>query len=389
MKLTLERDALLFALERAGRVVERRNTIPILSNIKVAAEAGGRLTLSGTDLDMAVTTSATAEVAEAGETTFPAETVAAFVKKLPAGSTVTLETADKDRIVLKAGRSRITVPTLPVADFPDFAAGEMTCRFTLPAASLATLIERVGFAISTEETRYYLNGIHLHIAAGAEDATPGADGVGGGAGRAGLRLVGVATDGHRLALHRMAAPDGAEALPPLILPRKAVAEIARLIKPLGEAEVTLEASATRLCLATGATRLATKLIDGTFPEYDRVIPKDNEAVATLDAAALDAAVGRVATVSSERGRAVKFGFEQDLLTLSVSNPDTGEARDEVTAAYGGEPFEIGFNGTYVAEMLAVLPGKTARLAMKDAGSPLLVTAEGDDASLFVLMPMRV
>jgi DNA polymerase-3 subunit beta len=371
MKLTAERDALLSAVERAARVIERRNTIPVLATMKVVAEKG-RLVLTGTDLDMEVTTTCPAEVAQAGGAAMPL-TAVEFLKKLPAGAQVEI-TSEKGRATLKAGRSRATLNTLDVEDFPELpaVAGE-AAEFPLAASSLAAMIDRVSFAISTEETRYYLNGIYLHGAA-CED---------------GPLLRAVATDGHRLALHNILAPEGASPMPGVIVPRKAVAEIARLIKPLGDEKVTLRVSPTRLSLTAGVTTLATKLIDGTFPDYDRVIPKDGECRALVDAAALDAAVARVSTVSGERGRAVKFAFAAGLLTLSVTNPDTGEARDEVEAEWSAPPLEIGFNAGYVADILGALPGKAARLAMKDPGSPCLITAEGDTASLFVLMPMRV
>lgn len=372
MKLTLPRDALISALDRAGKVVERRNSIPILGNVLVRA-TGASLALTGTDLDMMVTTHVPADVSEDGETTLPAHTLGDFVRKLPTGVMVSLETAAEGRLTLRAGRSRVTLPTLDPADFPEMAGGDLPTHFSLPASALAGLMDRVAFAISNEETRYYLNGIHFHIAEGED----------------GPMLRAVATDGHRLGLAELAAPEGAGTLPAIILPRKAVTEIARLLKPLGEEKVGLAVGPTKLQMSAGATILTTKLIDGTFPDYLRVIPTGNDKVATLDSAALAAAVERVTTVSSERARAVKFSFEAGQLRLLVTAPDMGDAADEMDVDYAAAPLTIGFNGAYVADILKAVPGDRALFALNGTGDPCLITAEGDTSCRFVLMPMRV
>lgn len=374
MKLTIARDALLSAIERARHVIERRNTIPILSNVLLKARDAA-LALTGTDLDMEVRTTAAAEISAPGAVTVPAQVLYDFVRKLPEGAQVQVE-AQSSGVLIKSGRSRVTLNTMPDADFPELAAGDFPNTFDLPAAALATMLERVSFAISSEETRYYLNGIYLHV-----PAEPDADGP---------CLRAVATDGHRLARHQVLAPEGTAGMAGIILPRKAVAEIARLLKPLGEEKVTLSVSTTKLRLSAGVTTLTTKLIDGTFPDYGRVIPAGNHKVAAMETAALAASVDRVTTVTSDRGNAVKFSFAAGApLTLSVRNPDSGEASDEVDGTFEGDPLEIGFNGKYVLEILGAMPGKRLRLALGDPGSPVLVTPEGDDTSLFVLMPMRV
>lgn len=375
MTLILERDALAAAVSRVTRAVERRNTIPVRSNLALGIDPGRApgLRITGTNLDMEITTTVPVTSGTLAPLTVPAHTLKDFVDKLPEGAPVSLEADDKgQRVVLKSRRSRITLPALPILDFPTFAAGDLPHRFDVSAETLLGLLDRVAFAISTEETRYYLNGIYLHV---AEDDD-------------GPMLRAVATDGHRLALAQVAAPEGTAGMPGIILPRKAVAEIAHLAKPRGKDEVTLAVSATKAVITAGATTLATKLVDGTFPDYGRVIPTGGPVEASLDAGELAAAIGRVMTVSSERNRAVKFAWEGTGLVLSAS-ADSGEARDEMEVELAGGPVEIGFNGTYVLEMLRALPGKQAYWRMTDPGSPTLITAAGEPNARFVLMPMRV
>ena len=371
MKITLDRATFTAALDRVGKVIEKRNTVPILSHMLV--RTGDRTAvLAGTDLDMEARTTIEAEVEAEGAATFPVDLVAGFARKLPAGK-VTLELKGGS-LTVRSGRSRITVPSLDAGDFPELPPDPAAASFELEAGQLLALIERTAFAISTEGTRYYLNGIYLHAPVDGE-----------------VVLRAVATDGHRLARHQIACPKGAEGLPGIITPRKAVAEIARLAKPLGAEKVIVALSPTRLRLELGMTTLTTKLIDGTFPDYLRVIPASTDKVATLDAEALAAAVARVGTVSSERGRAVRFTFAAGApLRLQVKAPDAGEATDEVDVEWSArEGLEIGFNGVYVADILAAAAAPKARLALSDAGSPCLITAEAAPGSLFVLMPMRV
>ena len=291
MKVTVERAQLLKSLGHVHRVVERRNTIPILGNVLVRAE-NARLSLKATDLDLEVTETLAAETATGGSTTVPAHMFYDIVRKLPDGAQIVLE-ADGDRAVLaiRAGRSRFTLQTLPESDFPDLAAGDMTHSFALAAADVKRLIDRTQFAISTEETRYYLNGIYLHTAGSAKAAT----------------LRGVATDGHRLAQIDLALPSGATGMPGVIVPRKTVGEVQRLIED-NEAEVKIELSQGKIRFTLGNVVLTSKLIDGTFPDYGRVIPQNNDKELIVDKKDFEAAVDRVSTISSERGRAVKLAL---------------------------------------------------------------------------------
>jgi DNA polymerase-3 subunit beta len=372
MRATLERAALLKALAHVHRVVERRNTIPILANVLIRA-GDGALKLQATDLDLEIVDSVAAEIAQAGATTAPAHTLYDIVRKLPDGSQVALEmTGDRGQLTIRAGRSRFTLQTLPESDFPDLAAGELPVRFEIGAAELRRLIDKTQFAISNEETRYYLNGIYLHVAeAGGVPV-----------------LRAVATDGHRLARVEMPAPAGAKGMPGVIVPRKTVAEIQRLLEdPDGDVRVDL--SQTKIRVSFGQAVLTSKLIDGAFPDYGRVIPTGNDKRLTVDRAEFASAVDRVSTISSERGRAVKLSLSDGRLVLTVTNPDSGNATEEIEVDYEADPLDIGFNSRYLLDIAGQLEGDTALIRLADPGSPTLVQDRDDAPALYVLMPMRV
>src|SRR6202165_4588245 len=372
MKVTVERAQLLKSLGHVHRVVERRNTIPILGNVLVRAE-NARLSLKATDLDLEVTETLAAETATGGSTTVPAHMFYDIVRKLPDGAQIVLE-GDGDRSVLaiRAGRSRFTLQTLPENDFPDLAAGDMTHSFTLAASDVKRLIDRTQFAISTEETRYYLNGIYLHTAGSAKAPT----------------LRAVATDGHRLAQIDVALPQGATGMPGVVVPRKTVGEVQRLIED-NEAEVKIELSQGKIRFTIGNVVLTSKLIDGTFPDYGRVIPQNNDKELIVDKKDFEAAVDRVSTISSERGRAVKLALSAGKLVLSVTNPDSGSATEELEVEYASDPLDIGFNSRYLLDIAAQIEGEVAILRLADPGSPTLVQDKDSKGALYVLMPMRV
>jgi DNA polymerase III subunit beta len=374
MKITVERSELLKSLGHVHRVVERRNTIPILANVLIRAEGAG-MALKATDLDLEVIETIPAEIGTGGATTVPAHMFYDIVRKLPEGAQIVLEASgDRGVLAIRAGRSRFSLQTLPESDFPDLAAGEMTHRFKLVAADLRRLIDKTQFAISTEETRYYLNGIYFHIA-------------GTGTGNA-ATLRGVATDGHRLAQFDLPLPEGAAGMPGIIVPRKTVGEVQRLIED-GEAEVTVELSPGKIRFTFARVVLTSKLIDGTFPDYARVIPVGNDKELVVDKKEFEQAVDRVSTVSSERGRAVKLSLSNGKLMLSVTNPDSGSAAEEVEVEYGSEPLDIGFNSRYLLDIAAQIDGEAAVLRLADPGSPTLVQDRDSKGALYVLMPMRV
>ena len=303
MKVTIERSELLRSLGHVHRAVERRNTIPILANVLIRADRS-KLSLKATDLDLEVTDTIAAEAGPGGSTTVPAHMFYDIVRKLPEGAQVVLESSgDRAALSIRAGRSRFTLQTLPESDFPDLAPGEMTHKFTLKAADLKRLIDKTQFAISTEETRYYLNGIYLHTAGTAQAPT----------------LRAVATDGHRLAQMELDLPQGAAGMPGIIVPRKTVGEVQRLIED-GDAEVTVELSPGKIRFTVGEVVLTSKLIDGTFPDYARVIPLSNDKELIVDKKEFEAAVDRVSTVSSERGRAVKLSLTAGRLLVVRHQP---------------------------------------------------------------------
>jgi DNA polymerase-3 subunit beta len=296
-----------------------------------------------------------------------------IVRKLPDGSQIVLEGAgDRAVLSIRAGRSRFTLQTLPESDFPDLAAGDMTHSFRLPVADLKRLINKTQFAISTEETRYYLNGIYLHAAGTAKAST----------------LRAVATDGHRLAQVELSLPEGAAGMPGIIVPRKTVGEVQRLLDG-GDGEILIELSAGKIRFTLGEVVLTSKLIDGTFPDYGRVIPANNDKTLLVDKKDFEAAVDRVSTVSSERGRAVKLSISGGRLLLSVTNPDSGSATEELEIDYTSDPLDIGFNSRYLLDIAGQIEGEVAVLKLADPGSPTLVQDKDAKGALYVLMPMRV
>lgn len=374
MKLTIERAALLRALGHVQSVVERRNTIPILSNVMLDARDGA-LNLTATDMDVAIVESVPAEVSGAGATTVPAHTLYDIVRKLPEGAQIGLESdAEGNQLHLNAGRARFRLGTLDTAEFPAMSDGDLPHGFSLSASDFRTLIDRTRFAISTEETRYYLNGIYLHAAS--------SDGDGAGVLRA------VATDGHRLARVEMPLPAGAEDMPGIIVPRKTVVELRKLIEETGgEIEVTL--SDTKIRFAFDDAVLTSKLIDGTFPDYERVIPSGTDKTMEVDRKVFADAVDLVATIATEKSRAIKLSLDKGNLALSANSPDAGSAEEELDANYDGESLSIGFNSRYLLDIAQQIEGDTARFDLSDPGSPMIVRDADDESALYVLMPMRV
>jgi len=367
MKATIERATLLKSLGHVQSVVERRNTIPILSNVLIEAREDGSIRLMATDLDLQVDESVPANVSQPGATTVSAHTLFDIVRKLPDGSQVEL-TAAEGKMQVVAGRSRFNLSTLPRDDFPVIAEGDLPTRFELPAATLRQIIEKTRFAISSEETRYYLMGIFLHI---VDD-----------------QLRAAATDGHRLARITVARPDGAEAMPDVIVPRKAVAELYRLLEEL-EGTVEISLSPTKIRFGLGSAILTSKLIDGTFPDYNRVIPTGNDKLLKLDPKSFSAGVDRVSTIASEKTRAVKMSVDRDKVTLSVTSPENGVATEEVPADYGSDGLEIGFNARYLLDILGEIDGDTVEVHLADAAAPTLLRENDKSNALYVLMPMRV
>jgi DNA polymerase-3 subunit beta len=376
MKFTVERAVLIKALAHVQSVVERRNTIPILANVLLAAQEDGALRLTATDMEIAVVEEVPGvQVSRPGRTTAPAATLYEIVRKLPEGARVELEHGGGDApLKLRAGRFHTDLAVLPVEDFPSMTEGKLPHRFTLDARQLRDLVDRTRFAISTEETRYYLNGIYLH-AAESEGAKV---------------LRAVATDGHRLARFEEPLPEGAGSIPGVIVPRKTVVELRKLAEETQE-PVAVHLSDTKIRFDLGAVHLTSKLIDGTFPEYDRVIPRGNDKVLEVEKKAFAEAVGRVAAISSERSRPVKLSLGSNRLVLSASSAEQGQAEEELDAEvvrYDAAPIEIGFQARYLNDITDQI-GDRVVFKFADGSAPTLVMDAEKPEALYVLMPMRV
>jgi DNA polymerase-3 subunit beta len=375
MKATIERATLLRCLSHVQSVVERRNTIPILSNVLIDASDGGNVRVMATDLDLQVVeTMSASSVDQPGAITVSAHLLFDIARKLPEGSQVSLTTSE-NRLEVKAGRSNFKLPTLPRDDFPVIVEGDLPTSFELPARLLAELIDRTRFAISTEETRYYLNGIFLHV---TDEDEP--------------LLKAAATDGHRLARFTLPRPEGAAGMPDVIVPRKAVGELRKLLEEALDGNVLIDLSASKIRFTLGGQGgvvLTSKLIDGTFPDYSRVIPTANDKLLKVDPKLFFSGVDRVATIATEKTRAVKIGLDQDRVTLSVTSPDNGTAAEELAAEYRSEGMEIGFNANYLKDILGQIEADTVELHLADAGAPTLIRENDKARALYVLMPMRV
>ena len=375
MKATIERATLLRCLSHVQSVVERRNTIPILSNVLIDADVGGSVRVMATDLDLQVVETMNASsVDQPGAITVSAHLLFDIARKLPEGSQVSLTTND-NRLEVKAGRSNFKLPTLPRDDFPVIVEGDLPTSFELPARLLAELIDRTRFAISTEETRYYLNGIFFHV---TDEDEP--------------LLKAAATDGHRLARFTLPRPEGAAGMPDVIVPRKAVGELRKLLEEALDSNVLIDLSASKIRFTLGGEGgvvLTSKLIDGTFPDYSRVIPTANDKLLKVDPKLFFSGVDRVATIATEKTRAVKIGLDHDRVTLSVTSPDNGTAAEELMADYKAEGLEIGFNANYLKDILGQIDSDTVELHLADAGAPTLIRENEKARALYVLMPMRV
>ncbi|MFA6280326.1 MAG: DNA polymerase III subunit beta [Bdellovibrionales bacterium] len=371
MKITLERAALLKSLSHVQSVVERKNTIPILANVMIRAN-GDEVSFVATDMEIEVNETAAAVVAKAGAITAPAHTLYEIVRKLPEGAQVEINAVSAGQIVLSSGRSQFKLGCLPVEDFPKMPDGDHKHKFTLSSEDLRGLIDRTRFAISAEETRYYLNGIYLH-ATKADKVDV---------------LRAVATDGHRLARVEMPAPQGAKGLTGIIIPRKTVGEVRKMLdEATGAIEIALSESKVRFSFDNIV--ITSKLIDGTFPDYERVVPVGNDRLLDANARLFAAAVDRVATISSEKSRGVKLALSEGLLVISASAPEAGSASEELEVSYDGAPMEIGFNARYLLDILMQVEGEGVRFQLADSAAPAIVQDVADASALYVLMPMRV
>lgn len=377
MKFKVDRDVILKAMAHVQGVVEKRNTIPILANVLIGNE-DGNLVLAATDLEMAIQEKIPANISIPGTLTVPAAVLYEILRRLPAGVEVEFSySSEKGTLALKANRYSTSLIVLPAEDFPRLDAGKLSHGFTVPAASFQRLIDRVRFAISTEETRYYLNGIYFHLTSNSQ-------------GQPVLRTV--ATDGHRLARTEDVAPDGSAGMPSIILPRKLVTEIRKLLDGCDEeAQVAISLSETRIKLSIGNINLISKLIDGTYPDYQRVIPTNNSFTMKADKKSLTDAISRVSVINNERHRPIKLDLEPGSLRLTATSPEQGSATedlDEQAIDYDGPLVTIGFQSKYLTDVLDHI-SDSAVFSLEEGNAPVVIKDSKDDNSLFVLMPMRV
>ena len=330
MKISIDRGILLKALNHVQSVVERRNTIPILSNVKIDANEKN-LSLVATDLDLEIIESIDANVVGSGSTTVSAHTLYDIVRKIPEGSMIEMELNSNDQMEIKSGQSNFDLPCLPDEDFPEMSSGEMPCGFSIDSGDLARLIDKARFAISTEETRYYLNGIFLHSVEN--------------------ELRSVATDGHRLARTSVDLPDGANLTNGIIIPRKAIYEIRKLIDDYSNDEiVSISLSDNKIRVKIGNSVITSKLIDGNFPDYEKVIPTENSNIVSLDCLVFSESVDRVSTIFSDKSRSVRISLSNNQLSLDANSPDTGSASEEIEISYVNEEMSIGFNAKYLLDV---------------------------------------
>lgn len=371
MKFVIDRAALLRSLNHVQSAVERRNTIPILSNVLMKADKG-TLSLSTTDMDMEINEAVAATVPQKGATTAPAHTLYDIIRKLPDSSQVeVILNKDGTQMTVQAGRSDFKLSCLPVTDFPEISVGELPVSFSVPAAELRALIDRTRFAMSTEETRYYLNGIFVHEA--ESNGLP--------------VLRAVATDGHRLARFEMPLPEGAAGMPGVIIPRKTVGELRKLIDEAADM-IKISLSENKIRFSFDHIVLTSKLIDGTFPDYQRVIPQGNDKVIEVDPKVFTGAIDRVSTISDGKSRAVKIALRGKQMTLSASSPESGSATEEMEVN-GDTNLEIGFNAKYLLDITSQIYGDGCRMTMADSASPTIFQDNSDPSALYVLMPLRV
>ena len=368
MKILMERSHLLTVLNHVLGAVERRNTIPILSNVLLDASLGG-VKVTATDMDVVIVDSAPAQVEVEGLVTTSARVLHDIVRKLSDGVQVELELPPGgDVLHVRSGRSNFKLQTLPAQDFPTMDEGSFTTTFDVSAVNLRKVVDGTQFAISTDETRYYLNGIYLHIADGS--------------------LKGVATDGHRLARISLPAPSGSESMVGVIIPRKTVLELRKLIEET-DGDISVSLSENTIRFTFGGTVLTSKLIDGNFPDYEKVIPQGNQKEMTLNCDEFSQAVDRVSTISQERGCAIKIAIAHNEVTLSATSSDGGDAQDQVGVEYSDDAMEIGFNARYLLDVSGQIESGKAKFLMNDGASPTIISDVEDDTALYVLMPMRV
>jgi DNA polymerase-3 subunit beta len=366
MKFKIQREAFLKPLQQIIGVVERRQTLPVLGNILVQATKQG-LTLTATDLEVELVAKVSLEIETEGEITLPARKLLDICRTLPDEAWLEI-VVDKERAMVRSGKSRFTLATLPASDFPVVDELKSVQAFVLKQKNLKELIERTHFSMAQQDVRYYLNGLMLELD------------------KKGIRSV--ATDGHRLAMCELAAKTGVSDGQQVIVPRKGVQELLRLLES-NEGEVEIQLGGNHIRISTPEIRFTSKLIDGRFPDYKRVMPKGGDKQIQADRTRLRQALARTSILSNEKYRGIRLTLDENILKIQAHNPEQEEAEEELEIQYGGEALEIGFNVTYLLDALAALPGDDVRIILSDANSSCLIEEGGSGHCKYVVMPMRL
>lgn len=369
MKLSVERNTFLKALTHGQSVVEKKTTLPILSNILLAAD-GVTLKLTSTDLELSLVESCSSDVQEPGRTTVPAHLLYDIVRKLREGSKVEMQ-LDKatNRLLITSGKSEYKLPCLPTEDFPAISQGELPHKFQIQARTLRKLFDSTKFAMSNEETRYFLNGIYLHVVNGDT-------------------LRAVATDGHRLAQVSAPLPPNAEDMPGVIVSRKTVNEISKLLSDIQD-DITISLSTTQICFSVLNATLTARLIDGKYPDYTLAIPQNADNVFHLRTKQFSQAVDRVATIANNLASGIKLNIASGCMTLTAVDEATGDAHEEVEVDYQGDTVCLGLSSKYLLDVTQQIEEEETKICMSDSAGAIIMRACNDDSALFVLMPMRV
>ena len=371
MKAVIDKKKLMQSLSYLHGVVEKRNTIPILANVLIEAKDNS-LSLAATDMEIAEIQNISCKVEQDGAITTPAHVLHDIVRKLPDNSLIELESSEGKKLEIRTDKISFSLMCLSPKDFPDIHSGEFPDGFEIQAEKLAKLVDKTLFSVSTEETRYYLNGIYIHsvINNGSEV----------------FRVV--ATDGHRLSRLSAELPKNAEGLSGVIIPRKTVIELRKILDNK-ESIVNIKISKNKIKFVIDNITITSKLLDGAFPDYERVIPNNNKKELVIDTKEFIDAVDRVSTLSSDRTRAIKFDLKNKLLEINAENPDQGSAKENINVHYDGDDLEIGFNSRYLLDIAKQISGANIKFLLSDKLSPTLIFDEDDKEALYLLMPMHI
>lgn len=366
MKLAIQREDLLKPLQLVNNVIERRQTLPVLSNVLLNLR-NDTLTLTGTDLEVEMTATVSTENAEDGEITLPGRKFLDICRALPENAMISLSIKD-DKALLRSGRSRFTLSTLPATDFPNVDPIAAPFEFSMPQSVLKNLIEQTQFSMAQQDVRYYLNGLMFELSA--------------------EKLNGVATDGHRLAMCQTDTKTDIGETRQVIVPRKGILELSRLLEDTNS-EVKVQLGETHMRLELPDISFSTKLIDGKFPDYQQVIPTNPDKTVTCDRLEFLQSLSRASVLSNEKYRGMRLQLSPGLLKATIHNPEQEEAEEELEVSYDGEDFEIGFNVSYFIDVLAVLHNEKVEIHFTDTNHSCLINGAGDSRCKYVVMPMRL